>query len=70
MTWQELADFINNDMPKWERDQYISVFDNSINNYTGGNCFTVSSIAWYDPTAGPKDKDNFHSLDINTEEWW
>lgn len=70
MTWQELADFINNEMPKWERNQEVSVWDSSVNNNSAGHFFTVDSVSWYDEEGGHKDRDNFHSLNINTEDWW
>lgn len=65
MTWQELADFINNQMPKNERNKDVVVWDASMNNVSGGNFMSVIDCSSYD---GREPID--YSLAINTEDWF
>lgn len=65
MTWQELADFINNDMPKSERDEDVVVWDASTNNVSGGNFMYVIDCSPYDENELVD-----YSLTINTENWF
>lgn len=65
MTWQELADFINNQMPESERGKDVIVWDASENNVSGGNFMYVRDCSPYDESE-PVD----YSLTINTEDWF
>lgn len=69
MTWQELADFINNEMPECNRNQTVCVWDASTNNPSGGGFIDVKSVSPYDEDEQPN-VDNYYSLDINTEDRW
>lgn len=66
MTWQELADFINNEMPECNRNQTANVWDASCGEPTGGNWYEVKDISPYDADEQPNEH-NFYSIDINTE---
>lgn len=65
MTWQELADFINNQMPESERGQDAIVWDASMNNESGGNFMYVRDCSPYDESETVD-----YSLTINTEDWF
>lgn len=65
MTWQELADFINNKMPENERSNTALVWDASMNNPSGGRFMRVIDCSPYDANE-PAD----YSLTINTEDWF
>lgn len=69
MTWQELADFINNEMPECNRNQPACVWDASMNNPSGGCFIDVKDISPYDADEYPNEY-NFYSIDINTENCW
>ena len=69
MTWQELADFINNKMPECNRNQQVVIWDMSTNNPSGGKWFDACRISPYDMDEEPN-ADNFYSIEINTEDWW
>lgn len=60
MTWQELADFINNEMPKCNRYEEASVWDSG----ESGKYFNIYSITPYDSMEEPS-KENFYSININ-----
>lgn len=65
MTWQELADFINNQMPENERNTDVIVWDASMNNKSAGGFMYVRDCSPYD-AGEPVD----YSLTINTEDWF
>lgn len=65
MTWQELADFINNKMPESERSEDAIVWDASMNDMSGGNFMRVIDCSPYDEEE-PVD----YSLTINTDNWF
>lgn len=69
MTWQELADFINNEMPECNRNQTANVWDASMNNSSGGKWIDITDISPYDEAEYPN-VNNFYSVVINTENWW
>lgn len=69
MTWQELADFINNEMPECNRNQTANVWDASTNNPSGGQFIDIKDFSPYDEDEYPN-VNNFYSLDINTENGW
>ena len=69
MTWQELADFINNEMPECNRNQTANVLDVSMNNSSSGKWIDITDISPYDEDEYPN-VNNFYSIVINTEDWW
>ena len=72
MTWQELADFINNEMPECNRNQDVTVWDAGYYGYTGGKFTTIHTISPFDEYENPNG-DNFYSMNINTDcanVWW
>lgn len=67
MTWQELADFINNVMPKEERSEKAVVWDASFNNNASGHFVFIEDISEYD---ADNDSGKDYSCTINTEDWF
>lgn len=67
MTWQELADFINNVMPEGERDKDATVWDASLNERSGGHFFIIEEVSDYD---GDIENGEDYSCVINTENWF
>ena len=60
MTWQELADFVNNEMPEYNRNEQISVWDSN-----SGDFYIAHSISPYDADEEPSDI-NFYSIDFDS----
>ena len=60
MTWQELADFINNEMPDCNRNEQASVYDadNSM------EFLPIIGVTPYDYSASPSEL-NPYSIDFN-----
>lgn len=69
ITWQELADFINSEMPECNRNEQVSVWDASTNNYTGGKFFSALSISPFNADEEPNE-DNYYSIVVDTENGW
>ena len=72
MTWQELADFINNEMPECNRRQDVAVWDAGYYGVTGGKFCTIHTISPFDESESPNGN-NFYSMNINTDcinVWW
>ena len=68
MTWQELADFINNKMPECNRNQQAVAWNASMNDSSGGKFIYITDISPFDAEE-PHGTDNFYSVNINTEDW-
>lgn len=70
MTWQELADFINNQMPECNRNQKVRVWNSAMSAMDGGEFCDANSITPYDEDEQPN-IDNFYAIDFNGENaWW
>lgn len=71
MTWQELADFINNQMPECNKNQQVCVWDAGFNDVSGGKWIDCFDIEPYDADEEPN-VDNFYSIVANTDDngWW
>lgn len=63
MTWQELADFINDEMPECNKDEEATVWDSG----NSGNFYHILDISPYD-TYESANEYNFYSIDINTDD--
>lgn len=69
MTWQELADFINNEMPECNRDQPVCIWncgDDGKAEMLGGQFCYCDDVSPFnaDDKASPL---NYYSLDFNGE---
>ena len=65
MTWQQLADFINNEMPECNRNGMAAVWDDEI-----GRFYPIKDIDQLDYDEEPN-PDNFYTVNINTAtDWW
>lgn len=74
MTWQELADFINNHMPECNRNQKVRVWnsgeDGEYGAIYGGEFCNANSITPYDDDAEPT-PDNIYFISFTGENaWW
>lgn len=66
MTWQGLADFINNEMPECNRNEEATVWDAG---ESGKFCY-INDITPYDMYES-SNEDNFYSVNINADEdYW
>ena len=66
MTWQELADFINNEMPDCNRNEQASVRDGG----ESGRWYYIHSITPFDADEEPN-ADNYYSVNINADDdYW
>lgn len=74
MTWQELADFINNHMPECNRNQKVRVWnsgeENMYGDMNGGQFCDANSITPFDDDEEPN-PDNIYFISFNGENaWW
>ena len=66
MTWRELADFINNDMPECNKNEQATVWDGG----ESGRFYPIHNISPFDYDEEPSD-DNFYSVDIDADnDYW
>lgn len=63
MTWQELADFINNEMPECNKNEQATVW----NAGESGDFFNIICIDQYDADEEPSET-NFYSININIDD--
>ena len=64
LTWLELANFINHEMPECNRGEEASVWDAST-----GKFYPVTSITPYSDTQ-ESCEENFYSVNVDTTHWW
>lgn len=65
MTWQELADFINNQMPECNRNGKATVWDDG-----HGRFYPIHDIDQFDHDEEPN-PDNFYTVNVNIiTDWW
>ena len=60
MTWQELADFINDEMPECNKDEEATVWDAD----NSGDFLPIISVTPYDYIASPSEL-NPYSINLN-----
>lgn len=66
MTWLELANFINNEMPECNKNEQATVWDGG----DTGRWYPIHSITPID-MCEESSKDNYYSVDINaTDDYW
>lgn len=70
MTWQELADFINNHMPECNRNQKVRIWNSGDDGaMDGGEFCNANSITPYDDDEEPN-PDNIYFISFNGEDSW
>ena len=67
MTWEEIAYFIDHEMPKQERKKDAVVWNASLNDPSGGCFMLVEDIEPFDAQNNPLMD---YSMNINTDNCW